>query len=129
MSRSLNRHISRHILCHNQLFVIIIQYVTVQFRPASQPALFMPLYTAIELVLPADRDHELEDLAFDLVSSSGALAGLLHPAIRAAVGDLVRSMNCYYSNLIEGHNTLPHDIERALAKDYSSETGTTKSAA
>ena len=23
--------------------------------------------------------------------------------------------NCYYSNLIEGHNTRPRDIERALA--------------
>ena len=22
-------------------------------------------------------------------------------------------MNCHYSNLIEGHNTAPHDIERA----------------
>ncbi len=26
-------------------------------------------------------------------------------------------MNCYYSNLIEGHNTKPRDIERALADD------------
>jgi Fic family protein len=31
----------------------------------------------------------------------------------------VRSMNCYYSNLIEGHNTHPIDIERALKGDYS----------
>jgi Fic family protein len=28
-------------------------------------------------------------------------------------------MNCYYSNLIEGHDTHPVDIERALANDYS----------
>jgi Fic family protein len=28
-------------------------------------------------------------------------------------------MNSYYSNLIEGHNTHPIDIERALEKDYS----------
>jgi Fic family protein len=28
-------------------------------------------------------------------------------------------MNCYYSNLIEGHNTHPVDIERALNGDYS----------
>jgi Fic family protein len=33
--------------------------------------------------------------------------------------DLVRSMNCYYSNLIEGHDTLPIEIEQALAEDYS----------
>lgn len=28
-------------------------------------------------------------------------------------------MNCYYSNLIEGHDTHPVDIERALKDDYS----------
>jgi Fic family protein len=28
-------------------------------------------------------------------------------------------MNCYYSNLIEGHDTHPIDIERALNNDYS----------
>jgi len=36
-----------------------------------------------------------------------------------ALCDLVRSMNCYYSNLIEGHNTLPIEIEQALTEDYS----------
>ena len=28
-------------------------------------------------------------------------------------------MNCYYTNLIEGHDTHPIDIERALKNDYS----------
>ena len=28
-------------------------------------------------------------------------------------------MNSYYSNLIEGHKTLPRDIERALREDFS----------
>jgi fido (protein-threonine AMPylation protein) len=32
----------------------------------------------------------------------------------------MREMNSYYSNLIEGHKTLPRDIERAMRKDYSS---------
>ena len=31
-------------------------------------------------------------------------------------------MNCYYSNLIEGHDTHPVDIERALQNDYSQDT-------
>jgi len=39
--------------------------------------------------------------------------------MRAGIGDLVRSMNCYYSNLIEGHNTHPVDINSALAGDYA----------
>jgi Fic family protein len=38
-----------------------------------------------------------------------------------ALADLVRAMNCYYSNLIEGHDTHPIDIERALKKDYSAD--------
>ena len=79
------------------------------------------MYTGIEPVLPDERHHDIEDLAYELVSSASSLAGQLNPTVRDAVGDLVRSMNCYYSNLIEGHNTLPRDIERALAKKYSTE--------
>jgi hypothetical protein len=41
----------------------------------------------------------------------------LHPRTTANLADLVRVMNCDHSNLIEGHNTKPHDIERALADD------------
>lgn len=32
-----------------------------------------------------------------------------HPKVQEALSDMVRSMNCYYSNLIEGHNTHPID--------------------
>jgi Fic family protein len=74
-------------------------------------------------MLPEDRGHRLADLATDLVANASALAGRLHPVLRESIGDLVRSMNCYYSNLIEGHNTTPIDIERALANDYSAEPG------
>ena len=34
---------------------------------------------------------------------------------------LVRAMNCYYSNLIEGHDTHPSAIERAIKNDYSND--------
>jgi Fic family protein len=37
------------------------------------------------------------------------------------LANLVRSMNCYYSNLIEGHDTHPVDIEWALNNDYSAD--------
>ncbi|CEJ88029.1 MULTISPECIES: Fic family protein [Hyphomicrobiales] len=74
--------------------------------------------SAMEPLLPDDR-QELEDLATDLVAKASTLAGRLHPVMRGSVGDLVRSMNCYYSNLIEGHNTLPIDIDRALHDDFA----------
>src|SRR5690606_30606811 len=38
---------------------------------------------------------------------------------RTAIADFMRPMNSYYSNLIEGHDTHPIDINRALNKDFS----------
>jgi Fic family protein len=76
----------------------------------------------MEPMLPAEgSSRTLNDLVVDLVAKSNALAGQMHPIVRESIGHLVRSMNCYYSNLIEGHNTHPRDIDRALAKDYSEE--------
>ena len=63
----------------------------------------------------------LHDLAFLLASEAGALAGRLSSVTATAVGDLVRGMNCYHSNLIEGHDTRPVDIERALRADLATE--------
>ena len=80
----------------------------------------MTSVSAMEPMLP-ETSRELEDLAYDLVASASAFASRLNPVLRASVGALVRSMNCYYSNLIEGHNTHPIDIDRAMAGDYASE--------
>jgi len=64
---------------------------------------------------------ELADLALELTAKSTALRKSLPEGIVRALSDLVRSMNCYYSNLIEGHDTHPIDIERALNEDYSAD--------
>lgn len=53
-----------------------------------------------------------------LSAASVALARALHPRTAANLADLVRIMNTYYSNLIEGHDTRPRDIERALAGQF-----------
>jgi Fic family protein len=70
---------------------------------------------------PEEGQRRLEDLAFDLVARASSLAGQTSPIVTASIGTLVRSMNCYYSNLIEGHDTHPRDIDRALRRDYSAE--------
>jgi Fic family protein len=75
--------------------------------------------TAAEPFLPDMFSDRLESLAIELPLASGHFSGRLAPRVRLAVGELVRSMNCYYSNLIEGHDTHPHDIDRALVADYS----------
>ena len=56
-----------------------------------------------------------------LAKKGSSLASGMHPILRRSVGDLVRSMNCYYSNLIEGHDTHPRDIDAALRQDFSRE--------
>lgn len=58
---------------------------------------------------------ELADLSVDIQREATGLGQGLHPDSAAELADLVRMMNCYYSNLIEGHNTRPRDIESALA--------------
>jgi len=68
-----------------------------------------------------EESKTLENLATDLVANASTLAGRVNPLLAAGIGDLVRSMNCYYSNLIEGHHTFPVDIDRALANDYAQE--------
>lgn len=62
---------------------------------------------------------ELSDLALELAQKSSGLLRSLPEHIASSLATLVRSMNCYYSNLIEGHNTHPIDIERALQQDLS----------
>jgi Fic family protein len=61
----------------------------------------------------------LADLAVELVAHSAGFRRSLPKGVLTALADLVRAMNCYYSNLIEGHDTHPVDIERALKNDYS----------
>src|SRR5712692_5796147 len=61
----------------------------------------------------------LTDLAVELVQKSARFRGSLPESLLTSLADLVRAMNCYYSNLIEGHDTHPIDIERALKNDYS----------
>jgi Fic family protein len=61
----------------------------------------------------------LTDLAVELAQKAAGFRRSLPESLLASLADLVRAMNCYYSNLIEGHNTHPIDIERALKNDYS----------
>ncbi len=61
------------------------------------------------------------DLAIELAAKSAAFRASLAGPVRHALADLVRAMNCYYSNLIEGHDTHPVDIERALRNDFSAD--------
>ncbi len=64
---------------------------------------------------------KLTDMAVELAARSAGFRRSLPPGIVTALADLVRSMNCYYSNLIEGHDTHPIEIEKALKNEYSND--------
>ncbi len=68
-----------------------------------------------------ERAGELQDLALDVIQKSAALGNRQHPVTLDTLRELLRIINSYYSNLIEGHHTHPHDIVRAMQKDYDSE--------
>jgi Fic family protein len=69
----------------------------------------------IEPARPEEASEAMTDAIADLVAAATRLGQRLHPRTAANLADLVRIANTYYSNLIEGHNTRPKDIERALA--------------
>ena len=76
----------------------------------SRPHQFEPL-------LPAEaRLEPLLAKAHDLARHATTLAGIrVPPELRT----LLRSMNSYYTNRIEGQHTRPHEIEEALRRDFS----------
>lgn len=81
---------------------------------------------AVTRIEPARLDEPTSDIADAIVHLSAEAATLgkaLHPHTAANLADLVRVMNTYYSNLIEGHDTRPRDIERALAGELDKDEG------
>ena len=66
-----------------------------------------------------DARPELTDLVLELTKRSSAFRASLPKGLADPLADFVRSMNCYYSNLIENRTTLPINIERALNNDFS----------
>ena len=65
-------------------------------------------------LLEGEIPEEVADLAGELTAAAAAFGNALHPRAAASLADLVRIMDSYYSNFIEGHNARPADIVRAL---------------
>ena len=78
----------------------------------SMPHQFEPLFPEQDL-------EALRARAAAVVDQSFRLSGRVHPATGARLRELLRAMNSYYSNRIEGQSTHPRNIERALKKDFA----------
>lgn len=76
--------------------------------------------SSFEPLLPVSKN--LDRSASEILANAELLGRHLHPSVLRAVTELLRTVNCYYSNLIEGHDTHPVEIERAMRGEYA--TGT-----
>jgi Fic family protein len=77
----------------------------------DQPHQFEPLLPTETSIGPLlAKAHDLSRLAAPIASTR------VLPELRT----LLRSMNSYYTNRIEGQHTRPHEIDQALRKDFSS---------
>ena len=88
-------------------------------KPFDSPHQFEPLLP--EKDLPALRVR-----AAGIVEASLRLTGKAHPTTLARLCDLLRAMNSYYTNRIEGQSTHPLNIDRALRQSFSKQPETAK---
>ncbi|WP_062111230.1 Fic family protein [Collimonas pratensis] len=72
-----------------------------------------------EPLLPSAHKEQLYEQAGRITRAAFRLASAAHPTTLLTVQELVRSMNSYYSNRIEGQGTHPLNIEKALRDDFS----------
>jgi Fic family protein len=78
----------------------------------TQPHQFEPL-------LPHGAMAGLREKSRGVIEGSLRLSSAIHPDTLASLRELVREMNSYYSNRIEGQSTHPGNIGRALRRDFS----------
>lgn len=78
----------------------------------DQPHQFEPL-------LPARQLDELARQSRPVIEASLRLQSAAHPSALGELRNLVRAMNSYYSNRIEGQGTHPVHIAQALKADFS----------
>lgn len=72
--------------------------------------------------IPGDKTLEqlrLPDKAIELITRSAKLTGQLAPLTLARLELHMAAINSYYSNLIEGNSTRPHEIRAAQRGNYS----------
>ena len=76
----------------------------------------------MEPLLPAEhRLGPLLEKANDLIRASDQLAGKCQVGALEGLRGLLRAMNSYYTNRIEGQHTLPVEIEQALRNEYAAD--------
>ena len=88
--------------------------------PISQKFALFDHPSQMEPLLPGEhRQGPLLEQAGDLIRAADKLSGMCQPGALAGLRTLLRAMNSYYSNKIEGQHTLPAEIEDALKSEFA----------
>ena len=96
------------------IFTHTISHVNPQIiQQYDSPHQFEPLMPAEPMLAP------LLEKAGDLMRKATALGAASGKTAQTELRKLLRSMNSYYTNRIEGEHTRPSDIERALQQNFS----------
>jgi Fic family protein len=93
--------------------------LTIKKGSYTDPVQFEPL-------VPQEDVEGLRGRAAAIAEASLRLSGRVHPSTRGRLRELLRAMNSYYSNRIEGQSTHPLNIERALKRDFSAKPETAR---
>lgn len=77
----------------------------------------------MEPLLPSEhRLGSVLERAHDLIRQADRLSGWCPAGALPGLRQMLRAMNSYYSNRIEGQHTLPLEIEQALRNDYAQDS-------
>jgi len=95
--------------------MVVSTIASMRLATRSHPS-FLPLVPEARALAP------LMSLAAELVREAHRLGAQARP-LTPALAPLLRAMNSYYTNKIEGQHTRPYDIERALVKDFDADQG------
>ena len=79
----------------------------------DSPHQFEPLLPESQLLEP------LLERSADVISACSALNAAVTQGPQAELRKLLRKMNSFYTNLIEGEHTRPSEIDRAIEKNFS----------
>jgi Fic family protein len=74
----------------------------------------------MEPLFPGE-NRALAELTMKVYADAAELAGMVHPITRKEIARLLRHINSYYSNRIEGEHTTPAEIEKAVKKEYNTD--------
>lgn len=105
------------------LYLDKYQLLEYNLKPTFLPAYFLSMYENPNYMEPLypGKNKALTELAINVFADASELGGMVHPVVRREITRLLRHINSYYSNRIEGEHTTPADIENAVKRKYSND--------